>query len=553
MNKQLHSLFVGRLVTGLKRSSISSCSQWAMMYRVMGEPFAGPFSFKHHPWSKDMHDDESETIVGMKAAQMGFTEVALNKTFYTIDIKGSSVLYTLPAANPDATDFSASRFDPALDLSEHLRNMFSDVKNVGHKRAGSASLFIRGSRSRSQMKSVPASFIVFDELDEMNRDNVILARERSSGQNVGQEFMLSTPHIKGYGIDVFWEESSKAQYYFKCPHCSKMEYLRYPESLVIVGENPHSEEVMKSHLICTHCKKKLDNETKSDWLAYTNCEWVPENTDSNISGFAISQMYSMAKKASPGHIARMALLSTSDPVVEQELYNSKLGLCHTVKDAKVNDEDIKNSIGDFNIQTGCPAGNCVTMGVDVGPKFLHVEISEYLIKEKNYYKDINSVTLARVLAMMKVEHFEELDPLFNQFGIEYCVIDAMPERRKSLEFCTRNFGRASMCFYVQGKVGRVISQNIDEMTVSVGRTVWMDTALVRFKNKSIVIPVNTPMEYKDQVKEPTRIYERDSDGNPTGRYVNAKADHFAHARVYSEIALAITTGAAKNQDMTEKV
>ena len=152
----------------------------------MGQPFPGPWSFKYHPWIEEMHDAEEEMIVGQKGAQLAFTECVLNKAFFNIDVKGVSVLYVLPANTPDASDFSKARFDPALELSPHLSKLFSHVKNIGHKRAGSANLYIRGSRSRSQLKSIPVGFIILDEVDEMQQANVPLAFERAAGQRTKQ-------------------------------------------------------------------------------------------------------------------------------------------------------------------------------------------------------------------------------------------------------------------------------------------------------------------------------------------------------------------------------
>jgi len=164
-NHPLVALLRERIVSGLQRKAVTTSSRWALKYRIMGQPFPGPWTFNHHPWLKDMHDSQAEIIIGQKAAQMGYTEVALNKVFKAIDIDGISVLYVLPASTPDASDFSTARFDPALEMSEHLRSMFTDVKNIGHKRAGNANLYIRGSRSRSQLKSIPVGLVIVDEKD----------------------------------------------------------------------------------------------------------------------------------------------------------------------------------------------------------------------------------------------------------------------------------------------------------------------------------------------------------------------------------------------------
>ena len=218
---QLMALLLNNVSSGLRRHSVTTCSQWAEMYRIMGPPFAGKWSFKYHPWLRAIHDDNADIVVCRKGAQLGVTETALNKTFYTIDIKGVSVLYVLPAATPDAADFSSARFDPALELSPHLASLFSDVKNIGHKRAGSANLYIRGSRSRSQLKSVPVGLTILDEVDEMIQDHIPLVFERMAGQMQQQALLISTPTIANYGIDAYYESSTQQLYYFRCPHCTR--------------------------------------------------------------------------------------------------------------------------------------------------------------------------------------------------------------------------------------------------------------------------------------------------------------------------------------------
>jgi len=88
------------------------------------------------------------------------------------------------------------------------------------------------------------------------------------------------------------------------------------------------------------------------------------------------------------------------------------------------------------------------------------------------------------------------------------------------------------------------------MTISVGRTPWLDSSLMRFKRGTIRLPADISLDYKNHMQALTRIYEKDSQGNPTGRYVcGSKQDHFAHARNYSEIALELALKGGSSQDM----
>jgi phage terminase large subunit GpA-like protein len=221
MEHAIAKLMRERIASGLKRKSVTSCSKWAETYRFVDKPYVGNWSFRYLPWQRGMHDSDAPLNVGQKSAQAGYTETVLNRTFYMIDVKGVDCLYVLPSSTPDASDFSASRFDSALDLSPHLAAMFSDVKNIGHKRAGSSNLYIRGSRSRSQLKSIPVGFIVLDELDEMEQDNIPLALQRTAGQFESQVWMLSTPTIPDEGINKYFKTSNQEHFFFKCPGCSR--------------------------------------------------------------------------------------------------------------------------------------------------------------------------------------------------------------------------------------------------------------------------------------------------------------------------------------------
>lgn len=541
---KLQDLLIDRIVSGLKRKTITTCSRWAEAYRVMGPPFAGNYSFKFHPWAREPHDCDAEIMACQKGAQLGWTEIALNKVFFTTDVKGSNVLYVLPAKNPDASDFSTSRFDPALELSPHLSRLFSEVKNIGHKRAGSANLFIRGSRSKSQLKSVPASLMIFDEVDEMIQENIPLAFERMSGQLEKQAFLLSTPTLDHYGINVFYRQSTQNHWCFICPSCSRWTEFVFPDCLVITGESWTDRNIRNSHLICKECKNILPHEGKWEYL--NTGKWVKSYTDRNIEGYHVSQLYSSTVK--PYELAVSYLKGLTNPTDEQEFYNSKLGLTHEVEGARITDADIKEAIGNYKSKTSAGLNSIITMGVDVG-KWLHWEIDEWIFP-KHIQNDVNLAATCRVIAQGKCLNFEELDHKMRQFKVKFAVVDANPERRKALEFAQRFHGFVRICFYSPGLSGKIISLK-ENHEISVDRTSWLDLSLGRFRARTIKIPQDTSQEYKDHIKALVRIYEKDRSGNPVGRYVKGnEEDHFAHARNYSEIALKLAVGVGQNRNIT---
>lgn len=534
---------------GLQRSAITKASEWACNYRMMGKPFEGPWTFDHHPWTREIHDCTNEHICGQKAAQMGYSEAAINRAFKSIDVDRESVLYVLPTERPDAVDFSSSRFDPALEMSPHLRGLFSSTKSLGLKRAGNACLYIRSARSRSQLKSIPAGNITLDELDEMEKASISLARERGSGQEHKTEFDISTPTVPNYGINEIFEMSDKRAYVFRCPHCHRLTQLTYPDCIVITAERYYEDSIRDSYYICKECKHKLDQATKPEWLGFGNAYWEPMNKGSLIAGFHINQMYSFTMR--PWEFAKNALQAQVSDVDEQEFYNSKLGLPHVVEGSKVTDKDLAECEGEYEKANAIHTdGRFITMGVDVGKK-LHIEITEYLSHPNTRSPDISLQAHARVIWEGTRDEFEELDHLMLKYRVNCCVIDRQPEQRKSKEFCRRFTGIAYTCTYGNAVSGRDLNvhADYDDLRVTVDRTSWMDLSLGRFMRKAISIPINVSLGYKDQIKAPSRIYKKNGNGETVGRYIETSDDHFAHARNYSEIAFRLGMSIGGNSNL----
>lgn len=527
--RKLEKTFKEKLLSGLRRTTLTTCSKWAETYRVMGKPLAGRWSFERHAWLRDMHDSKADLNVGMKAAQMGYTETLLNWIFYSIDILNQSCLYVLPT-DDNASDFSTSRFDPALEMSPHLSGLFSDVKNAKHKRAGSASLFIRGSRAKNKLVSIPVARVAIDELDQMVSEHIPLIFERMSGQIDKQCWMISTPTTPGDGIHFYFADSTRSQFFFKCPHCGKFINFIYPDSIILDGKN--------SHLICKECKKPLKHEEKQIFLK--DGVWVDE-TSSDIKGYSINQLYSTT--VTPYEIFQVYERSQSNPADEQELYNSKFGLPRIVEGAKIDLNDINACLSSHKSDCEVDRGKLVTLGVDVG-KWLHCELDEWSLTGES---DIMSSAVPRVIRAFKLSDFEELDNIIIKYSVNGCVIDANPERRKAIEFCNRFYGLAYACFYGRDQKGRDTIFGSDLPTVTVDRTSWLDLSLGRFKAKRILLPYDLCMEYKDHVMNSIKIYRKDSNGNPIATYINGRnPDHYAHARNYAEIAFNIAISSNKN-------
>lgn len=533
----------------------------------MGEPVPGPYTFKYHPWCREIHDADCAYITAKKSAQAGFTEVAINRALFTIDVHRRSVLYVLPTKVPDAADFSAVRFGGALELSDYLASMFSDTNKIDLKQAAGAALYIRGANSESGLKSIPVSELILDEYDEMREKSVGLALERLSGQIHKHVFMLSTPTIPGFGIDLQYQRSTQEHFFFPCPACSRQIEFKWPESFEVCGETPNDPDRFRSRLLCYECKATLSTHesgldpNRPGWLDVQKAQtltpglWVPTaNNPVDHRGFHINQLYSAT--ISPAEIAERYLLGLRSEVAMQEFQNSKLGNAYLASDAQVREEHIVAAIerGTHSLTDPRPINSrrIITMGIDQG-KWHNVVVCEWFYEQLSY--DLNANARCKVLWAGKVAEndFGQFDRLMREWQVRHCVIDPDPNINDARRFARRFPKFVTLCRYRSGPVGREIiigDEDTGAPIATVDRTGWMDAALCRFYNGSIDLPKDIPIEYREQIKAPARRYVDNGSGNMIAEYVKTGPDHYAHAQTYAEMALPLAASQVSTRSIS---
>jgi hypothetical protein len=547
----LEQQFAERIAAGLASRSLTKCSRWSAYRRVMGSPFPGPYSFKYHPWCRELHDSVAPETWCMKGAQLGVTEAAINRALYTIDQLKRDVLYVLPTQG-GASDFSKARFGAALENSEYLKSIFTDTNSVALKRASANTLYIRGSRGRGGLKSVPVSELILDEMDEMDLGKVWLALERLSGQLTKHVWGLSTPTIPDYGIARQYKGSTAEHFVFTCPHCGKKTELIWPDCVEIVGDHFSDPRINDSFLKCKECKAKLDQEDKPNFL--TDGSWVPTatNPDPNIRGFYINQLYSFTISAA--ELVAGYFRGFGDEIAAAEFSNSKLGLPFLGDGAKITDDMITRSIRDYSMNDVRPrqgGKRLITLGGDQG-KTSWVWISEWL-RTKNAGKDISASYEEKVLWVGKFgqeEYWRRLTELMREWQVLYAVIDADPEISDARAWCKSFEGYAAITRYRAVKATKEIVVSEEETgcpMLIADRTQWLSTSLGRFKSTPtrIQLPRDIPEECKRHLKALTRTYQRPDKTDKTDKtdtnvaiYVSTEPDdHYAHAMTYAEMAL----------------
>jgi len=506
-----------------------TCAEWAERYRVMGSgaAFPGKLTHRYHPWTRDIRNCDSRMMVCQKSAQSGLTEVGVDRALYDLIIQRRDVLYVLPDDGA-ASDFASGRIDPALELSPRLAEYFSDVSNVGHKRAGSVNIYIRGSKSRTGLKVVPVANLVLDELNEMSETNVELVFERVSGQpeeNV-RIAMFSTPTIPEYGISEFIEASSKCEYFFTCPHCGKRINLLWPRNFCLD----------RNRVICHECNEILPDATKGDRPAKADMlqtgEWIARHADQHTrcAGYwNLNQLYSCTVTART--IRDLWDKAQIKIEAEQEFYNSKMAMPHVSAGAKLELRDVRNCYTAQEMQT---SASRATLGVDVG-KWYYWVASEWEKIDADAPDHEPTNWRRHILCVGKCLSTNELAEVIYKFNAYRVAVDAQPETRE-MKRLQRPFKFLWLCWIKEIADTIRVREHIKQCDVN--RTEWLDLLAdrVRKGQELITIPSDVGKEFEDHLQSPTRVYMRDKLNNTIARYQSAGEDHYAFAAMLDEVA-----------------
>jgi phage terminase large subunit GpA-like protein len=92
---------------------------------------------------------------------------------------------------------------------------------------------IRGTNIETELRETPADFIVFDERDKMNEDNIPHALARFDGSLIARVYELSTPTVEGFGVyrDNGYPASDQMQWWIPCPHCGSKQVLSFEDNI----------------------------------------------------------------------------------------------------------------------------------------------------------------------------------------------------------------------------------------------------------------------------------------------------------------------------------
>lgn len=513
-----------------------SLLKWTEQYRQYLAP-GKVFDTEGHRYMTAIYaEDNYPEVVMCKAGQIGASEYLISWLFWNADINNATGLYILPT-DGDVSDFSAGRIGPAIEASEYLANIVigaggeqRGADKVTLKRVRDRFIYLRGGKVRPngsapQLKSVPADALVLDELDEIDRKAIDLAKQRLGHSAIAATRMASTPTYPGVGIHAEYLNSDQREWHLRCESCGAQQAVTIDR---LVREWDELGRPAKWNgddagpfLACVKCDKPLDRLGAGEWVAA-----YPSRT---VRGYALSRLFAAHRPLSE----IIQGLSSVDESVRQQTYNQGLGLPYRPSTAhRLTDEILKSCQREYGL--GAKPG-ATFMGIDVG-RVLHVVIRG---READGNRPLRFAGT--------VQDFDEAARLIEKFGVKRCVVDALPETRQAREFQTAHkSGAVWLAYYIGAKKeAEAEGWNEDDGVVNLDRTRTLDNLMALFSTAANGEPGNTlpanieaVEDYFSHLKALQRVLHKGRDGNQIPTYVETGPDHFAHAENYCAAAQA---------------
>lgn len=483
-----------------------------------------PLGFSGYEYLLQPLNDESPRIILQKGAQVGATVLAMLRTLWFVDVRKAHTLYLFPT-HRSAERFSRGRLGRLIACSPKLRALFQGG-NHQHRRAAGVNLYCHGARSRVELMAMPIQKLILDERDEMYWTDphgrhpwsaVELARQRLSGQREHWELDLSTPTVPEHGIARDYVRSDRHEYMLRCPHCQRFGPMRWPESMQWDEGQGHPER--SARYCCLRCRRAWSEAERQ--VAITLGCWVPAEPHVTVRGYHLPQLLSPA--ATPQRIVQTWLDAQDRPAALQLFHNVVLGMPYIAEGARLSQANIEaaQQRGGGYRQDAVPRGPLV-LGADIGPTWLHVVWADQL------------GDCLRVLGMAQMESWERLGELVQRLRVAGFVVDAQPETHQARRFL-QQYPQGWMCYYRSTMDGMALDAAGQKVVVN--RTESLDSMYHRFRDGSMLLPMDLPMAFVLQLQSLVRLLRVNRQGQAVAEYLESgAADHYAHALNYCHLA-----------------
>lgn len=329
-----------------------------------------PFSYEGYEFQKAIINDMSTDMSVIKPSQVGLTEIQIRKFLAILKRNvGRTGIFTLP------TDImykrmSQTRMKPLVDNEEIFNQSTNSViRNTGLYQIDSSFGFVTG-MTEGAATSIPADFLLHDEIDLSEQATVGLYQSRLQASNMAITQRFGTPTLVGYGIDRAFADSDQHYYLCRCAKCGHYNDPHFESQFLNIKGMPDSfdhlsdfepDQIAKldlenSYIMCERCHSRLEISDPS------LREWVPKHFGRRGRGYRVR----------PFCTKFITIPKIFDQLTKQKqaqnlkgFFNTVLGEAYSDSNARLSDQEIRNVMRGSLLQ-GPDAKAPIYLGVDIG-------------------------------------------------------------------------------------------------------------------------------------------------------------------------------------------
>lgn len=487
---------------------------WVLKHKIKNE-VGMPIDFEKRKFLWDIYNDLSPNQVLLKPPQIGATVMNTLKSLYVAKKLERQIIYTLPTQG-DVQDMVGGSINRIIAQNPILMSWVKDHDTIEQKTVGNSMIFYRGTFTAKQAMMIPSGLNIHDEVDASDSNIITQYETRLQAQeDGGWKWYFSHPSLSGHGVDVYWQQSDKKEWYITCNSCKHEQILTWPES------------INNGDYCCKSCKGSLTDAER------INGTWKA-TAEGGFSGYHISQLMLYNKSA------KDIIKAFNDPLKDKQyFYNYVLGLPYIGSDDKIEPAVVlRNCVDQVNEQEGR-----TIIGVDTG----HDYISYVLLNKQGvfFYDTEKGITATKTpydVIRGHLRRFPRSIAVFDQGG------ELMNTRQLQAEFP----GRVFLCFYNKDRKTVDIvrwGENEEYWKVSVDRNRMLTLVVEQLRDIGRIRLNGTREEWEDFASQFGNIYREQivvketKDKDDRSLYGNEYVwkrngpDHYVHALLYAIVGL----------------
>lgn len=453
-----------------------------------------PLNFKDHLFLFDPYRDESPKQVILKAAQIGFSTLAINKSLWIAKNRGLNIIYTLPT-DSDRSDFVGGKVNRIIAQNQILQQWVKDKDSVEQKAVGDAIIYYRGTFTQKAAIMVSSDLNIYDEVDSSNQSVIEQYATRLQHSKFKWEWYFSHPSAEGTGVDRYWNRSDQKHWFIRCEVCNEEQYLGWPDSV----------DQDNGIFICKACGAELTNEVRRKG------RWVAKYKNREFSGYWIPLLICP-------WVTAKEILDYHKNKTEEYFYNKVLGLPYVGGGNKLTKAHLMRNLTNDNLYP--EKNDRVIIGMDTGKK-LH-----YVVGGKK-----------GLFAYDTADDYDEIEALMERWPRAICIIDQGGDLIGSRKMRAKYPGRVFLCSYGEDRKTQELvrwGKKDEDGSVIVDRNRMLTLVVEEFTDGRIpIMGFETDWyDYWLHWNNITRVKEEDENGKVRKIWRRAGDDHWAHATAY---------------------